>query len=253
MYGHEQSGGHAPCSRARVVFGGGPLNASSRRRRLATWRWRGRCGSGHRGAERRAEPSEQGDEKESESSSSESSRSPRRGGRRRRRRRRGQGGEVQGRGEQEVPRPREPGQGPHATQRAAAAGGGGGDSGRGGRRRSSAVKEAPAKLTVVTEVKEFVAIPIVKFHLRKEAATQALYQVVISLYMLDAFSGEIADIMLALASDIVFAASTSARAEPSPSPPLRRAGPRRPVPRPGAVARAFGVADGRGPSARARP
>ncbi|KAH8091619.1 hypothetical protein JL720_5931 [Aureococcus anophagefferens] len=63
----------------------------------------------------------------------------------------------------------------------------------------------------VTEVPDFVAIPVVKFHLRKEAATQAAYQVVIALYVQQAFHGKIGEIQdikgfVALASDIVFAA-----------------------------------------------
>ncbi|KAH8068204.1 hypothetical protein JL721_6933 [Aureococcus anophagefferens] len=60
-------------------------------------------------------------------------------------------------------------------------------------------------------VPDFVAIPVVKFHLRKEAATQAAYQVVIALYVQQAFHGKIGEIQdikgfVALASDIVFAA-----------------------------------------------
>ena len=78
------------------------------------------------------------------------------------------------------------------------------------RRGSSTVKVEEPKVTVVTEVSEFVAIPIVKFHLRKEAVTQALYQVVISLYLSggNAFSGDIANVngFIKLAGDILFAA-----------------------------------------------
>ena len=76
------------------------------------------------------------------------------------------------------------------------------------RRGSATHKMDKPIVTVVTEVSDFVAISIVKFHLRKEATTQALYQVVISLYMLNAFSGKIANVngFLALASDILFAA-----------------------------------------------
>mmetsp|Transcript_34332 Transcript_34332/g.103580 ORF Transcript_34332/g.103580 Transcript_34332/m.103580 type:complete len:675 (+) Transcript_34332:121-2145(+) len=78
------------------------------------------------------------------------------------------------------------------------------------RRGSSSVKVEEPKVTIVTEVSEFVAIPIVKFHLRKEAVTQALYQVVISLYLSggNAFSGEIADVdgFIKLAGDVLFAA-----------------------------------------------
>ena len=76
------------------------------------------------------------------------------------------------------------------------------------RRGSATHKLDKPIVTVVTEVSDFVAISIVKFHLRKEATTQALYQVVISLYMLNAFSGKIANVngFLALASDILFAA-----------------------------------------------
>lgn len=76
------------------------------------------------------------------------------------------------------------------------------------RRGSATHKMDKPTVTVVTEVSDFVAISIVKFHLRKEATTQALYQVVISLYMLNAFSGKIDNVngFLALASDILFAA-----------------------------------------------
>ena len=96
------------------------------------------------------------------------------------------------------------GKDPNAVAHDGAAGG------RGRRRSSASTTEAP-RVTVVTEVPDFVAIPVVKFHLRKEAATQAAYQVVIALYVQQAFHGKIGEIQdikgfVALASDIVFAA-----------------------------------------------
>ena len=76
------------------------------------------------------------------------------------------------------------------------------------RRGSSAIKLEEPKVTVVTEVSDFVAIPIVKFHLRKEAVTQALYQAFISLYLRNGFSGDVANVngFINLAGDILFAA-----------------------------------------------
>lgn len=89
-------------------------------------------------------------------------------------------------------------------------------------RRGSKIEKVEKKsVSVVTEVSDFVGISIVKFHLRKKAVTQGLYQIVISLYMLNAlsFSGKITDIQgfQALASDILFAAFYLPRARASNS------------------------------------